>query len=141
LYQYAPNPLGWVDPLGLTPETLIHYTTENGMKGITESGVIRASSCDIHARFGDGQYFTNTRPEMIGGRTMKDAAGTGKMSLGQLAGDIYGDSRKLNSITHFVEIDVTGLDVTEPRENTFRVSNTGDLDVSKRIVRSGRSCG
>ncbi|MGI8474041.1 RHS repeat-associated core domain-containing protein [Pectobacterium brasiliense] len=141
LYQYAPNPLGWVDPLGLTPETLIHYTTENGMKGITESGVIRASSGDIHARFGDGQYFTNTRPEMIGGRTMKDAAGTGKMSLGQLAGDIYGDSRKLNSITHFVEIDVTGLDVTEPRENTFRVSNTGDLDVSKRIVRSGRSCG
>ena len=72
---------------------------------------------------------------------MKDAAGTGKMSLGQLAGDIYGDSRKLNSITHFVEIDVTGLDVTEPRKNTFRVANIGDLDVSNRIVRSGRSCG
>ncbi|EPV8685643.1 TPA: HYD1 signature containing ADP-ribosyltransferase family protein [Enterobacter hormaechei subsp. xiangfangensis] len=39
------------------------------MKGITESGVIRPSSGDIHARFGDGQYFTNIRPEMIGGRT------------------------------------------------------------------------
>ncbi|MCF8582501.1 hypothetical protein L2X67_22175 [Enterobacter ludwigii] len=34
-----------------------------------ESGVIRPSSGDIHARFGDGQYFTNIRPEMIGGRT------------------------------------------------------------------------
>ncbi|WP_350366241.1 RHS repeat-associated core domain-containing protein, partial [Enterobacter hormaechei] len=30
LYQYAPNALGWVDPWGLTPKTLIHYTTEEG---------------------------------------------------------------------------------------------------------------
>lgn len=65
------------------------------------------------------------------------------MSLGQLASNIYGDSRKLNGITHFVEIDVTGLNVTEPRKNTFRVANTGELDVSDRIVSSGKStsCG
>ena len=141
LYQYAPNALGWVDPWGLTPKTLIHYMTEEGMKGITESGVIRPSSGDIHARFGDGQYFTNIRPEMIGGRTLKDVGGTGKMSLGQLAADIYGDARKLKGISHFVEIDVTGLDVIEPRKNTFLILNTKDLDVSKRIVKSGRSCG
>ncbi|HDR1976210.1 TPA: hypothetical protein QCD44_004573, partial [Enterobacter hormaechei] len=96
----APNALGWVDPWGLTPKTLIHYTTEEGMKGITESGVIRPSSGYIHALFGDGQYFTNIRPEMIGGRTLKDVGGTGKMSLGQLAADIYGDARKLKGISH-----------------------------------------
>ena len=143
VYQYAPNPLGYIDPKGLTPKTLYHYTTEEGMNGIMESGTIRASSGDIHARFGEGQYFTDITPAMIGGRTLKDASGTGKMSLGQLASNIYGDSRKLNGITHFVEIDVTGLNVTEPRKNTFRVANTGELNVSDRIVSSGKStsCG
>ena len=113
------------------------------MNGIMESGTIRASSGDIHARYGEGQYFTDITSAMIGGRTLKDASGTGKMSLGQLASNIYGDSRKLNGITHFVEIDVTGLNVTEPRKNTFRVANTGELNVSDRIVSSGKStsCG
>ncbi|KIU58398.1 hypothetical protein CRSA0334_19585 [Cronobacter malonaticus ENBT0334] len=140
LYQFASNALGWVDPWGLTPTTLIHYTTEEGIKGIIESGVIRPSSGDIHARFGDGQYFTNITPKIIGGRTLKDVGGTGKMSLGQLAVDIYGDARKLKGVSHFVEIDVTGLDVIEPRKNTFLILNTQDLDVSKRIVKSGRGC-
>ncbi|EOY5379852.1 HYD1 signature containing ADP-ribosyltransferase family protein [Cronobacter dublinensis] len=111
------------------------------MKGITEGSVIRPSSGDIHARFGDGQYFTNIAPEMIGGRTLKDIGETGKMSLGQLAVEIYGDARKLKGISHFVEIDVTGLDVIEPRKKTFLILNTQDLDVSKRIVKSGMSCG
>lgn len=38
------------------------------------------------------------------------------MSLGQLAVEIYGDARKIKGISHFVEIDVTGLDVIEPRK-------------------------
>ncbi|HEJ7077048.1 TPA: RHS domain-containing protein [Serratia marcescens] len=141
LYQYAPNPLMWVDPFGLTVQTLIHYTTEEGLKGILDSGELRASSGPIHARFGDGEYLTDIKPEQIGGRTLKEAAGTGKLSLGQVAHNLYGDSRKINSITHYVEIDVTGLDVSEPRPNTFRVANTGNLDISKRIVKSGKSCG
>ncbi|HAU5719447.1 TPA: hypothetical protein JD344_12780 [Serratia marcescens] len=141
LYQYAPNPLMWVDPFGLTVQTLIHYTTEEGLKGILDSGELRASSGPIHARFGDGQYLTDIKPEQIGGRTLKEAAGTGKLSLGQVAHNLYGDSRKINSITHYVEIDVTGLDVSEPRPNTFRVASTGNLDISKRIVKSGKSCG
>ncbi|EOI5730545.1 hypothetical protein ACMS09_004044 [Cronobacter malonaticus] len=62
------------------------------------------------------------------------------MSLGQLAVDIYGDARKLKGVSHFVEIDVTCLDVIEPQKNTFLILNTQDLDVSKRIVKSGRGC-
>ncbi|MBP5107101.1 HYD1 signature containing ADP-ribosyltransferase family protein, partial [Pseudomonas protegens] len=130
-------------PWGLSAEgitTLFHYTTQEGMEGILRSGVLNASTGDIHARFGNGQYFTNISPEMIGGRTIKDALGSGKMSLGQLASDIYGDARKLNSITNYVEIDIKGLDVTEPRPGTFRVANAGDLDISNRVVRSGSSC-
>ncbi|MBL5827504.1 toprim domain-containing protein [Serratia fonticola] len=34
----------------------------------------------------------------------------------------------------------TFRDVTEPRPGTFRVANTGDLDVSNRVVSSGSSC-
>nr|WP_260865423.1 HYD1 signature containing ADP-ribosyltransferase family protein [Burkholderia aenigmatica] len=120
--------------------TLYHYTTQDGMEGITSSGLLNASHGPVHARFGDGQYFTDISPDMIGGRTMADAAGTGKMSLGQLAANIYGDARKLNSITHFVEIDVPGLDVKEPRPGTFLVEGSGPLDISNRVKRSGSSC-
>ncbi|WP_380184618.1 RHS repeat-associated core domain-containing protein [Kalamiella sp. sgz302252] len=35
LYQYAPNALGWVDPLGLSGENIfIHYTDKKGLEGI-----------------------------------------------------------------------------------------------------------
>ncbi|MCA2169724.1 hypothetical protein NA881_24760, partial [Escherichia coli] len=30
LYAYAPNPLGWVDPLGLKIVTVYHYTDQGG---------------------------------------------------------------------------------------------------------------
>ncbi|MCA8054017.1 RHS repeat-associated core domain-containing protein [Burkholderia cepacia] len=143
LYRYAPNPVSWIDPWGLTGDditTLYHYTTQDGLEGITSSGHLNASQGPVHARFGDGQYFTDISPDMIGGRTMADAAGTGKMSLGQLAANIYGDARKLNSITHYVEVDVTGLDVKEPRPGTFLVEGKGPLDISNRIKRSGSSC-
>nr|WP_196485474.1 HYD1 signature containing ADP-ribosyltransferase family protein [Burkholderia cepacia] len=70
--------------------TLYHYT--NGIDGITSGGSLNASHGPVHAIFGDGQYFTDISPDMIGGRTVADAARTGKMSLGQLAADIYGDA-------------------------------------------------
>ena len=47
LYQYAPNPYGWVDPLGLvkcsTEKARVrHYTNRKGSNAIEESGVIKA---------------------------------------------------------------------------------------------------
>ncbi|MFK3774262.1 RHS repeat-associated core domain-containing protein [Pseudomonas sp. NPDC089406] len=43
LYQYAPSPLLWIDPLGLANIRLRHYTSNKGFAGIKESGVIKAS--------------------------------------------------------------------------------------------------
>jgi len=41
LYQYAPNPLGWIDPWGLSAgDIFIHYTDEKGLMNIMKSGVI-----------------------------------------------------------------------------------------------------
>ncbi len=45
LYQYAPNPLSWIDPLGLSGEDIfIHYTDKAGFNRIMSTGVIEANS-------------------------------------------------------------------------------------------------
>ncbi len=45
LYQYAPNPLGWVDPLGLSGENIfIHYTDKAGLDSIMKSGVLEPNA-------------------------------------------------------------------------------------------------
>jgi RHS repeat-associated protein len=43
LYQYAPNPVGWVDPWGWNCLRVRHYTNRKGLKGIEQSGVIKAN--------------------------------------------------------------------------------------------------
>ncbi|MGH8420646.1 MAG: RHS repeat-associated core domain-containing protein, partial [Pseudomonas sp.] len=43
LYQYAPNPVGWVDPWGWACVRVRHYTSRKGLKGIEESGYIKAN--------------------------------------------------------------------------------------------------
>lgn len=43
--------------------------------------------------------------------------------------------------THYVEIDVTGLEVVKGRDGVFVIKGDEKLDVSKRIVSSGKICG
>ncbi|MFJ5300122.1 RHS repeat-associated core domain-containing protein [Pseudomonas sp. NPDC088368] len=43
LYQYAPNPVGWVDPWGWSCVRVRHYTSRKGLNGIKESGYIKAN--------------------------------------------------------------------------------------------------
>ena len=40
--------------------------------------------------------------------------------------------------THYVAIDVTGLDVKKGRDGVFVIPNTDDLDLRNRIVGSGQ---
>ncbi|WP_147194969.1 RHS repeat-associated core domain-containing protein [Pantoea sp. CCBC3-3-1] len=45
LYQYAPNALGWVDPLGLSGEDIfIHYTDQKGLEGIMNTKVLNPNA-------------------------------------------------------------------------------------------------
>jgi RHS repeat-associated protein len=45
LYQYAVNPVGWVDALGLSANNIfVHYTDEKGLENIKSTGVIRPNS-------------------------------------------------------------------------------------------------
>ena len=41
VFQYAPNPIGWIDPWGLANIKLRHYTSNQGFAGIKESMTIK----------------------------------------------------------------------------------------------------
>ncbi|MER6025359.1 putative T7SS-secreted protein [Streptomyces sp. NPDC001851] len=142
---YVTNPHTWTDPLGLTPCTLYHYTNEEGLKGILNSREIWNSTGSTHARFGDGQYFTDIAPENISGLKKADLTpadiAAGKISGYQLVQRLFGRPTRwgLGKSTHFVEIDVRDLSIGMGRENVFFHLNNGALDVSNRIVRSGKT--
>lgn len=143
--NYVTNPQTWADPLGLTPCTLYHYTNEEGLAGILDSKQLWNSTGSTHARFGDGQYFTDIAPERVGGLKKADLTpsdiAAGKISGYQLVQRLFGRPTRwgLGKSSHFVEIDMQGLLIEKGRENVFYHLNDGALDISNRIVRSGRT--
>lgn len=122
-------------------QTLIHFTDEAGEAGILNSQKLFASSGSKHARFGDGQYFTDIVPENIGAARIADLTAdqvaAGQRSLGQVSSELFGVPWNSRKLSNFVEIDVTGLNVLNPRPGTFLIPNSGSLDLSGRIIRSG----
>ena len=84
--------------------SLFHYTTEEGQKGILDSGQLNPSLKSINpadARYGNGQYLTDLAP----------GARTGPQLSRALVGNPFQGAR----FSHYLEIDVTGLDVVEGR--------------------------
>lgn len=105
---------------------LFHYTDEAGLRGILDSQLLLPSLVAINprdARYGDGQYFSDAPP--------------GSMSLSQLSRAFLGFPFRGSRYTHFIEIDVTGLNVITGRESVFLVLNTDPLDLTGRIVGYG----
>jgi hypothetical protein len=122
-------------------QTLIHFTDEAGHTGITGSQQLFNSTGSRHARFGDGQYFTDLTPEMIGASTKAgltaEQVAAGQISMGQASSTLFGVPWNSGKMSHFVEIDVTGLNLLNPRPGTFLLPNNAPLDLSGRIIRSG----
>ncbi|GAB3812106.1 HYD1 signature containing ADP-ribosyltransferase family protein [Micromonospora zhanjiangensis] len=107
--------------------TLYHYTDLKGHDGILESQELWPSlkaNNPRDARYGDGQYFTDVQPV--------------KNISARLARLLMRNPLAKGRLTHYVEIDVTGLDVRKGRSGVFYILNDGPLDVTGRIVRSGR---
>lgn len=75
------------------------------------------------ARYGDGQYLTDIEP--------------GTRTQGQLSAAFLRVPWAGQKFTHYVGIDVSGLDVVEGRANVFVVPNDGPLDLTGRIVSWG----
>jgi len=106
--------------------TLYHYTDQTGHDGIRASGLLLPSTKARNpreARCGDGQYLTDIRP--------------GTMSGARLSRALLGHPFRGWRFTHYVEIDVTGLQVVQGRSNVFVILNDRPLDLTGRVVRSG----
>jgi len=108
--------------------TLFHFTSEEGRKGILESGVLNASTNPRNARYGPGQYLTDINPQEVS---------SGRMTAGQLARRLFGQPWAGRKTQSWVEIDVSGLPVENPVPNIFRIPGEGPLDLAGRIVSSG----
>lgn len=124
-------------------QTVIHFTDDAGHSGITSSKQLFNSTGSKHARFGDGQYFTDITPQMIGAPTKAGLTAqqisAGQMSLGQASSKLFGVPWNGNKMSYFIEIDVTGLKLLNPRGGTFLFPNNKPLDLTGRIVRSGKT--
>jgi len=114
----------WEQPV----PSLYHYTSENGLTGIIATHLLLPSLLAENpndARYGDGQYLSDIAP--------------GAKSPGQLAYLFLNDPRGWRRFTHFIEIDVVGLNPIEGRPGVFVICNNRPLLLVDRIVSHGRN--
>jgi RHS repeat-associated protein len=117
-------------PIGSTVESgggfvLRHYTTEAGYKAIMESGELLASVGVKNARHGAGQYFTDIM--------------TAEMTWGQVSHRLFGVPWNYRKLTHFVDVNMTGLNVIKNAPHNFLVPGTGSLSIQGRVINHGLS--
>ena len=106
-------------------KTLYHYTNEKGMNGITESNQLNPSlkaNNPKDARYGDGQYLSDIKPNM--------------QTPASLAKKFINVPNKYK-YTHYVQINVTGLEVIQGRQGVFVIPNNSPLDLTGRIISVG----
>lgn len=104
--------------------TLRHYTTEAGYKAIMESGELLPSIGVKNARHGAGQYFTDL---------------TSGYTSGQISKRLFGVPWNAKKLTHFIDINVSGLNVIKNAPHNFLVPGTNSLPLSGRIISHGAS--
>ena len=124
LYGYVFDPSTQIDPFGL--DILYHYTNQSGMEGILQTKTIKPSLKELNpkdVRYGNGQYLSDIVP--------------GTKTPSQLGRQFINVPNKYK-YTHYVAIDVSGLDVIKGRDGVFVVRGDTDLDISDRIVGSGK---
>ena len=125
-----------------------HYTTESARIAIIESGVLRPSldrGDNTDVRYGEGQYFTNIAPETIACRSRTEMTPTqieaGQISLFQLANRIMRGTPSPEKLEYFIEFDVDNLSIiySSQYEYIYFHESKIDLDISNRIIRSGKT--
>jgi hypothetical protein len=106
--------------------TLFHYTTEEGQKGILDSGQLNPSLKSVNpsdARYGNGQYLSDIAP--------------GTKTGAQLSRSFINNPFQGARFTNYVEIDTSGLNVVQGRPGVFVVPGETPLDLTGRIVSWG----
>ena len=110
---------------GKKPDTLYHYTNEKGMNGIVDSNQLNPSlkaNNPKDARYGDGQYLSDVKPDT------QTPVGLAKLFI---------NVPNKYKYTHYVEIDVTDLDVIKGRDGVFVIPNDSPFDLTDRIIGTG----
>ncbi|HHZ6627719.1 TPA: RHS repeat-associated core domain-containing protein, partial [Escherichia coli] len=130
LYAYAPNPLGWVDPLGLKIVTVYHYTDQGGYNGISSQKPYKFKASSPIKGHPKGIYVTTKSPEELA----KTPNGFKKLGLTS------------TKSTHFFEfqIDDSLLKPIRGDRGEFIRYIEGDLDLDRNNVsRHGKTpkCG
>lgn len=107
-------------------QTLFHYTNEKGLAGILDSGELNPSLKALNpndVRYGNGQYLSDIVP--------------GTRTRSELSYDFLGNPFQGQKYTHFIEIDVSGLNVVPGRPGVFVIPGETPLDLTGRIISSG----
>lgn len=107
-------------------KVLYHYTDAEGLRGILKTKTILPSlkaDNPKDARYGNGQYLSDIVP-----RTKRP---------GQLSRIFLNMPWAGKKFTHYVEIDIRGLDIVPGRPHVFLIVNDKPLDISKRLVSHG----
>ena len=118
LYQYAPNPLSWIDPFGLSVLRLRHYTSNKGLEGIKESMTIKPS--DQNAVFA-----TKAKGNPL---SMADAADKFKI--------------KQNHARNYIDFDIDS-DRVELRKNNLGVEEykiKGEVKLNEKTTKFVKRC-
>lgn len=106
--------------------TFFHYTDEAGLTGILDSGVMRPSlraNNPMDVRYGEGQYFSHIVP--------------GSKTPAQLSTTFLGHPFQGQRFSHYLELDLSDLDVIKGREGVYVVLGAEPLAITGRVVNSG----
>jgi hypothetical protein len=109
------------------PESLYHYTSQKGYEGIRSSNELWPSTKaanPLDARYGNGQYFSDIVP--------------GTKTPAQLSRSFINNPFQGNKFDHYVEIDVSDLNVSKCRDNVYLIPNEGSLNLTGRIINGGK---
>ncbi|MFI0422953.1 HYD1 signature containing ADP-ribosyltransferase family protein [Spongiactinospora sp. 9N601] len=121
----SPRPASWV-PATRRHRIFWHYTRRANMMSILGSLMLYPSLREHNmrdARYGDGQYVSDIEPH-----TMPSA---------QLSYWLVGGPYAWWRFTHYVGIDVAGLEVIQGRERVFVIPSREALDLTGRVVSWG----
>lgn len=114
-------------PNSTARRTLFHYTDEAGQQGILSSKQLNASTKAANpkdVRYGNGQYVSDFAP--------------GTKTPAQLSREFLGQPFQGKKFTHYVEIDVTDLNVIQGRNGVYVIPNDVPLDITDLIIGSGK---
>ena len=88
-----------------------------------ESGKILPSIGKVHARYGNGQYFTDLKAS--------------DYTAGQILRRLYRVPWNTKSITNYIQIDIKGLNIIQNAPHNYSLPNNEPFNINGRVVNHG----